>query len=61
MPYKSASDCAMETDFNLKAGCLVDGDFRKFAICLNISRMCFGAEKSVKKVIKFLLKNLEVN
>ena len=26
MPYKSASDCAMETDFNLIAGCLVGAD-----------------------------------
>ena len=30
MPYKSASDCAMETDFNLKAGFLMGGDFYGF-------------------------------
>ena len=28
---------------------------------LNISMMCFRAEKSVQKVVKFLLKNLEVS
>ena len=61
MPSKSVSDCAIKTDFNLKAGCLVDGVLGKFAIYLNISRMYFGAEKSAKKVVNFLPKNLEVN
>ena len=45
MPYKSASDCAMETDFNLKAGCLVDGDFREICYMSEYQQDVFRGRK----------------
>ena len=47
--------------FNLKPHRPQNADFMQNAISLNISGVCFRAEKSSKKVAIFCRKNLEVN